>query len=226
MPAFNIHKFKANLTDLGTIQTNKFLVKINPWKLSDNKPGRDATEVLMFRAESIKMPGINLETLSTNRYGIGTSQKFPTNVSYNDIDITFLETRDLLIYGLFDEWINLGIFNHSRLLVDGYADSLQPNYALEYKEQYSTYIIIEVYNNEGTELPHDESTIKDSKREVTPTSKIVLLDAYPISINDNSLNWSDNNNLLKLSVRFNFKQYYITSKIESAFKTFPTRYLR
>jgi hypothetical protein len=220
MPAFNIHKFKANLTDLGTIQTNKFLVKINPWKLSDNKSvNSTSTEALMFRAESIKMPGINLETLSTNRYGIGTSQKFPTNVLYNDIDITFLETRDLLIYTMFDEWINAGIFNHSRLLADDYVDSLRPNYALEYKEKYSTYIIIEVYNNEGTELPHNESTIKDSKREVTPTSQIVLLDAYPISINDNSLNWSDNNNLLKLSVRFNFKQYYITSKIESRFKT-------
>ena len=190
---FNIAQFSSNLNDRGTLQTNKFMVRIPPPRII-GPTGLD--RILEYRANAVRIPGISFDLQNTFRYGVGPQQKFPTNVNITDIDITFVDTCKTDIWKRFFTWMN-GIFDFT-----GRSGGSQPSYKTEYKTYYETDLRIFVYDNDGN-----------------VANRIVLKEAFPTSLGDVSLSWSDNNQLYQFTVRFAFREWYFEGYNQRTFRS-------
>lgn len=182
MAGFNIAEFSTKINERGVLQNNKFLVKITKPSIFT---ADDFNRILEFRASNVKIPGVNFDVMTTYRYGVGPQQKTPTNVNFNDITISFIETDGNFIWKSFAWWVN-EIFDFSER-AEGVI-----KYTSEYKQYYASPTIrIEIYNNSGEKV-----------------NVVVLKEAYPISLNDIDLSWSNRNNLMMINVGFTFREWY------------------
>jgi hypothetical protein len=178
MVGFNIAEFSSKINDRGTIQNNKFLIKISFPAILVNVYNE---EDLVFRAASIEIPGVSFENTTSYRYGVGPQQKTPRNPNFNDISISFIEDERNAIWKFFSRWIN-EIFNFD-------ADS---KYVARYKSEYiSPNFEIEIYNNKGLKV-----------------TRVILTEAFPSSLGNVSLSWNDKNNHMMVKVGFSFTDWH------------------
>lgn len=203
---FNIQDFRNNISQGGVLQNNKFVVTITPTSLNgtrvpQNFSGGELTNAfLQFRAEEVKLPGASLEVFNNHRYGLGIQQKFPTNINFTDLNVTFLEDNEGRIYQYMTSWMN-SIFDHGAPSM-----GLISSYEVAYKDDYATDIFVSVYNNEGTYTgtPGTNSSIPDE-----PIVTVVFKEAYPIAVNDIPLSWENKSSLVKVSVTLAYTDFYI-----------------
>ena len=178
MAGFNIAEFSSKINDRGTIQNNKFLIKISFPAILVNVYNE---EDLVFRASSIEIPGVSFENTTSFRYGVGPQQKTPRNPNFNDISISFIEDEQNRIWKFFSRWTN-EIFNFD-------ADS---KYVARYKSEYiSPNFEIEIYNNKGLKV-----------------TSVILTEAFPSSLGNVGLSWSDKNSLMMVKVGFSFTDWH------------------
>jgi hypothetical protein len=183
MAGFNIAEFSSKINERGTIQNNKFLITITLPTIFINN-AISVQDTLTFRASSVKIPGINFNYLNSYRYAVGPEHKTPSNVSFNDISISFIEDKENSIWKFFNLWINQ-IFNFK-------PGNLGLKYTSNYKSNYvAPSFEIQVYNNDGTLV----NTVK-------------LVQAYPSSLSDIALSWNEKNNLMMINVGFSFTEWY------------------
>lgn len=190
---FNIANFSSHINRLGTVQTNKFMVRLKSPAIFGPT---EISRIYEYRASSVRIPGVNFDMQNTYRYGVGPQQKFPTNVNFSDIDVTFIDTERNDLWKHFTVWMN-GIFDYT-----GTRGGNEASYKVEYKQYYETEVQIHVFNNEGARV-----------------NLINLKDAFPSSLSDVSLSWSDNNKLYEFSVRFSFKEWYFENYDVSEFES-------
>jgi hypothetical protein len=179
---FNIADFSTHVKKFGTLQTNKYMVRLSPPQMFGPL---DIDRLYEYRANAVRIPGVNLDMQNVNRYGLGPQQKFPTNVNFTDVDITFVDMQKNELWKHFTKWVN-GIFDYT-----GRAGGDKATYNVEYKKYYETTVDIFVYDNDANLV-----------------NVIVLKEAFPNSINDVSLSWGENNRLYEFTVRFTFKEWY------------------
>lgn len=198
MNGFNIKDFASNLNRAGTLQTNKFDVLIYPPGLGAGFAGNIASpapgnvsDLLTYRAESVRMPGIVLDPTETRRYGVGPRHKFPTNVTFQDISINFLEDGRGSVHKFFYRWMSF-IFNFSGSSSSFQFGSItnQPSNSVRYKRDYAVPIEIRVYDNNGRKI-----------------NSITLLEAYPIALGDVNLSWAENNTLMHIGITFAYTRW-------------------
>jgi hypothetical protein len=204
--AFNIQNFTSNVNRYGVLQTNRYEVVFSPPAGLASSFGRDTSELLTYRADSVKMPGVNFANYETRRYGVGNVVKSPTNVQFSDIDISFIEAENQEVFDLFYKWSNL-IVNYGDPIagvpVSEVPGLLRQLYATNYKDTIVSKIVeIKIFNNRGT-----NKSVGNTPPPVIPTGIIELIDAFPISVTDNALSWSNNNNLFKVNVQFAFNHW-------------------
>ena len=211
MYGFDIERFKAYIEEDGILQTNKFDVSIflqGPlanYRINDqagnSDSNRQTSRDLTYRCVAASLPGMAMRTRDINRYGLGVHEKMPFSANYTDIDLTFVCDRFGLAYSFWYTWFNYifgmnGATSKSNVFGQTNNDNISKLrgsfYTAEYKDNYAATIMITVYDAEGIE-----------------GIKTTLLKAYPISINDISLNWGDNNNLVKLTVRMTFSEWVL-----------------
>ena len=190
---FNIAKFSGNLSKHGTLQTNKFYVDIPPPRIFSPS---EIQEVIRYRASSVRIPGVALVLQRVFRYGVGPEQKFPTNVNFTDININFIDTANKDLWKKFTVWFN-DMFDFTGLRGGGIA-----SYKTEYKQYYTTDIKIHIFDNEG------------KQRNV-----VVLMEAFPTTLSEVGLSWSDNNRVYEFSVGFAFRQWYYESYAVGEFES-------
>lgn len=199
---FNIAEFSANISDYGVLQPNKYYVYFSTPKglynsvisPTGNILGALTTNYLaQMRAEQARLPGVNMLTIDNQRYGIGTVQKMPYGAQFTDTSFTFVMDRNGQLYQYFYAWLTEIVdFNGAGQVVNGnqrYVSS-QPSYLMGYKDGYATDIYIVVFDNTGI-----------------PVKVITLYQAYPNSMNEISLDWNNQNSLMKLTVGFTFKEW-------------------
>ena len=201
--AFNIETFKSNIGQNGFLQSNKYdlgisfdnglsnLLNLNIGSQGNSPKFTDITKDLSYRCSNAVLPGVALRTIDSNRYGLGIIEKMPYTGNYTDISLTFICDRFGLTYNFWYAWINY-IFS-----VNGHDTTSQapvalnrPYYTTEYKDNYAATFTIKVYDNSGN-----------------TALKYSLYRAFPISINDTSVSWGDNNNLLKLTTTISFREW-------------------
>lgn len=180
---FNIRDFSSHINRTGTVQTNKFYVEIaSPNIFAPSEIQR----TIKYRASSVRIPGVNLDVLNSYRYGVGPNEKFPTNVNFQDVSISFIDTGNIDLWKYFYSWMN-GIFDYT-----GSSGGSQPSYKTEYKDYYATDLFIYVMDNSGKLV-----------------NVVGLKEAYPIGLDNVGLSWSDNNKLYEFNVNFTFREWYV-----------------
>lgn len=153
-----------------------------------------AERMIYLRSEQVKIPGVTIVGSDNKRYGVGVQQKMPHNVQFSDISMTFVADQEGTIYRYFYSWINQIVdFNGTT----NYAG--RSSYMLGYKDDYVTDIYIFVYDNYGN---------------VSKT--ITLYDAFPISMNEISLDWNATNTVMKINVNFSYKEWSVDN-VNTAF---------
>jgi hypothetical protein len=184
---FNIKDFSAHINRYGTLQTNKFAVEIFPPAIFN--PLEFERNTMTYRASSARIPGVSLDLQRVMRYGVGPEQKFPTNVNFTDISITFIDTVENTLWKRFATWIN-AIFDFT-----GPSGGSEASYATEYKKNYASHAIkIYVYDTYDT-----GNATKNT---------IVLKEAFPVSLSEVGVSWSENNKLYEFTVGFTFREWY------------------
>lgn len=183
MQGFNITQFSSHLRKTGTLQTNKFIVRIVPPKVMGQ--ASDLEKLLQFRTEQATVPGVTLDTQNVNRHGMGPRQKFATNVAFSDMPIVFLDDADNTIWKYITLWIN-GAFDF------GAAFGSSSLYMTEYKQNYATDITVEVYDNMGY-----------------PVTAVLLREAFPVDCSEVSLSWGDQGTLFRVAARFAYTSWTI-----------------
>jgi hypothetical protein len=207
--AFNISDFKSNIEKTGVLQTNKYDVLVSLPKAFGNLNIRSADgsttsmvnegiKDLTYRCVNASLPGIALRTNDINRFGIGITEKMPFSAGYTDVSLTFLMDKSGAAYKFWYTWLNY-IFGtngeETNSNIFGSLNTLNNRrsfYTAEYKDNYAGTIQIKVYDTSGN-----------------VSLVTTLLKAYPTSMNDVSLNWSDNNNLIKLTITITFREWVL-----------------
>lgn len=198
--AYKITDMISTIAKNGVLQTNKYLVLLTPpvglQGADINGAGTGGTAALLqIRAEQAKLPGVLIQTSDINRYGVGPTQKMPYNVQFTDTSLTFIADRNGEIYRFFYSWMNT-IFNFSGIN----GQNTQANYKVGYKDSYSTNMQIYVHDNYGNVI-HIVSMMK----------------AYPVSFNEISLGWANQNELMKLTIGITFRDW----KLEDVSASIP-----
>ena len=204
---FNARDFQAYIADTGVLQTNKYDVQIT---LDGTLGGlsisgtdgstmnvNSGTDDMLYRCVSAALPGLSMRTADVNRFGIGVSEKMPFSANYTDISLTFLMDRYGTQYNFWYTWFNYifgisGEENSSNIFGRVSTTNGRSFYTAEYKDNYSATITVTVYDLEGQ-----------------PNLQTTLLKAYPVSINEVPLSWTDNNNLIKLTTTLTFREWVL-----------------
>jgi len=182
MAGFNIQKFSDTMNQKGSIQDNKFLVEIQLPRLFTSEPV--LTRLLSYRASNVSIPGLTFDLQTIARYGIGPQTKLPTNVNLTDISMTFIDTGNAEIWKFFNWWMN-EIFDISGRPSGNVFTSQYPAY------YQSPLVQIQVFNNSGDKV-----------------LAVNLIKAFPISVSEIPLSWDSKNQLMMVTVRFTFRQWY------------------
>ena len=147
----------------------------------------DSTRTLQFRAESVSVPGVSLQTQDVRVHGTGIVQKMPFNAVFDDISVTFLADSKDDVYKYFYSWMNNiidfgGTFNFLS----------RSTYEMNYKTDYVCDFYIFVYDNQGKLV-----------------KQIVLTEAFPVAITEIPMDWNDVNRPMKFTVRFAYKEWSV-----------------
>lgn len=201
--SFNINRFKDNISGYGYIKNNKFEVFVQAPPILQNSTlninGRetsikDINNLLRYRIDQVRAPGVSLLSSDLNRYAIGPTQKMPYNAQYFDTTFSVLVDQNTDLWDFWYNWIN-AIFNFNGQEANGnnlITGGRIPTYTLKYKDQYSTTMMIVIYNDFG-------ETVKT----------INLYDAFPSSVREVPLGWNDQQGLMRLAVSITYSQFSI-----------------
>ena len=197
---FNINTFKTNIEDFGYLKTSYFQVTITPPPIlqdSANYNNNEAASIntiiqnISFRGDQIKIPGIVLNTVDINRYGVGPTQKMPISAQFDEISFSMISDDSGDIWQFWHNWAK-GIFDFTGA---AYASKGNPNrlatYTNEYRDNYATTIEIKIFDDYGN-----------------LAQTIDLYEAYPSAVRDVPFSWGDQN-ILKVNVNLTFKEYTI-----------------
>ena len=192
-----LNNFHAEMRKAGVARTNLFEVRIGiPKTLAGSTTD---TSKLSLYAEGAVIPGRTLSTVDIPRFGYGPNDKIPYSMQFNDVTLQFFGDGQGEIYKFFYNWqhsIVRGDYNVSANVFDRGSKTA---FEVEYKDQYKVDIDVVVFNESGDEVL---------------VSK--LIDAFPVSVPDISLSWSESS-MMQFSVTFAFFQ----ARLENA-ETSPT----
>lgn len=110
------------------------------------------------------------------KFGSNPTEKHAYHTTYNDIEMSFIVSEDMSEKKFFDAWMNL----------------INPtaSFDFNYRDDYITDFYVFQYDGSQT----------------VRTYSIALIDAFPISVNQLDLDWS-NDNIHKLSVTFAYRYW-------------------
>lgn len=204
---FNIEKFRSSIAKHGYLDNNSFEVYVQPPRILQNSSivnqgtpvnVGEITKNLSFRIDQVRAPGISIMSADINRYVIGPTQKMPYNAQFQEVNISVLGDHFCEFWQFWYHWTR-SVFQFNADTNGG-----TPNYTANYKEDYSSIIMILIYDHYGNLI-----------------QKINLFDAFPTAIREIPLSWGDSN-LMKINVSIAYTEYVIEgSSQESNIKTEP-----
>ena len=132
---------------------------------------------LSLQCESAELPGKSILTADAKVYGPG--YKVPYQTQYNDISLNFLATNEFYERKLFDRWLEAIMP----------SDTNNLRFAKGNNTRYMTNIKVVQYDDFIKQI-----------------YAVELIDAFPIGIASQQLNWSEDN-FHRLSVQFSYQKY-------------------
>ena len=185
--AFNVSDFRANVIGDGSRSVSKqshFEVVINlPRRIELSTRSRAAFDSFRFRVESAELPGRAIQTFNHKTTGYGLASKFGYDVTYADVNLTFLCGADLGEKSFFQAWQSAVIGNHTR------NQDIRKHQSLGYYDDYVGSVGIIQYNEQGEAV-----------------YSMALAEAYPVVVNSLPLSWTSEE-LHRLTVQIAYKHF-------------------
>jgi hypothetical protein len=192
----NINNFLSELNYRdGAMPTNRFKVLIPiPEVLVQDGSQQDARSI-EFWCQSVTFPGYQIMTHNVRRHTYGPNEARPYVGNFQQVQLVFISDGASEMLNFFHTWTQyiiphdstFGIRTNSRYDAGGDA----PVYHVNYKDSYTTDIIIDLYNHAN---------------EVTKS--ISLREAFPVNINPITFDWSDNNHYTNFTVFIEFLDWF------------------
>jgi hypothetical protein len=177
MPA-NINSFVSSFTS-DVARPSRFDVAIYaPTAISNYYGMLQSGPGLNLRCESANLPGRTFGTVE-QKFGSNPSLKYPIHSSYNDMDLTFIVSGDMSERTFFDIWL----------------EYINPTTTFDFNYKLGTGL----NTNDGFAAPYIIVSQYDVNNNLTYA--VQLYNAYPISVNQMDLDWS-NDSYHKLTVAF------------------------
>lgn len=155
---------------------------------TNTKLGVTESQTLRLYAESVNLPGVNIGTGETRRYGFGPNVRYAKDVSFNDVAVSFIGDGAGVILKVFSNWMN-GIVKFDQTISPASGESTP--FFFRYKKDYvAPQFAITVFNER-----RDEVAVYN------------LEDAFPTSISDINLNWGSTNQLARFTVNFTYTRW-------------------
>lgn len=201
---FNIQAFKDNFLKEGYLQNNKYELIVTPPRTiinstlnnnnNENVNLNRISRMIAFRAEAVRAPGLALISIDNARYGVGPVQKYPVTASFNEIGVSIICDKNSFIWQFWYNWLKT-IFNFS-ITEDATSGAVNriATYDAKYKDDYSTDILIGIFDLEGN-----------------LTQQIKLYEAFPTTMKDIDLSWSATNELIRIDIMITFREFSIIS---------------
>lgn len=190
-----IEQSRAGIRKWGIEKPSLTYVGFTPPKIFDDVVPDSRTivrDLVSLRAERVATPGVQINTSTVRRYGVGPMEKMPHTASFGDMGISFIGDARGVIHQFFYAWMR-GIVGFHDVPRNGPAnDSLygfQP-YEVGYRKNYSTIIDIITYD----EIQEKIGTIK-------------LYNAYPIAVGEIARSWDSVNDLVRIPVTFAYTHW-------------------
>lgn len=198
-------EFRQAIRRNGLFKENRFIVSlVVPRSLLTRQfSSREYRKTTNLLARSISFPGRQLSTTETN---FGASRTVAYRPLYTQADMTFLLSRDLRERALFEAW---------QSMITDPVSYLNTHYYKEYVGKITIYTVSDKISLTSAilnqidaldDIRGDDAAYK--KLEIT--SKIILEDAWPVTIGDMPLSAESQDSLAHMSVNFAFRKY--TSK--------------
>ena len=206
--AFNAEAFRGNLANQRPASPNIFKVTISMPPIFNSalaakvgaKTGKDWSQVFRdttFRCEIAQLPGRQIATQKRDHAGL--SRDVPIGLTYNTIQLSFIEGKAFRMRELFDAWQEI-IFTerNGRMYEVPY-----------YNEIVSPTISIQAYSQDGN-----------------LQKTYVLFNAYPVAVAPQQLGWANNNQYLSVPVEFSFQFWQTFNQDAVGNQTQPTQYIQ
>lgn len=202
MATFDINAFKTEIWNNGVIRPHSYYAFFGiPNSL--RRAGFTDTKQLSMRCESASLPDVTLGTQEILRYGYGPMESAPYTAVFTGATMTFVLDRTSRIYRYFYLWLNTIVnFNTSNGMdrpllmkqsnINSNFNNLKP-YEVGYKDDITTDIVISV---------QDEFA--------RPVIQTTLYKAYPKAMNAIDLNWASQDDVVKVSIPFTFRDFSTT----------------
>jgi len=195
---FNINEIRSTVTGQGGLLfSSHFFVVIRApkWALSgSDSQTSDTKNVLPFLCSSAELPGISVTTSNNRRQGIGIVEKRPTDISFNQINLSFMVDGRGLVFNFFQKWMqNINNLNTAMSPNNSY-NQLKIN-EFGYPDDFETTVDLYHFNSAGDEI-----------------LKYTLYNAFPASISNVAVDW-DRTEILRLPVFLNYK-YFTTEAFD------------
>lgn len=189
--------FYASLRTKSLQRTNLFHVRILPPQVildSYNNDYTNAYRSIEMYAESVNLPGVNFTTTQNRRQGIGYQQKYVSDVTFNDLTVSFINNGDMDMSILFSDWMNSIVRFNEYVEVPTPDVTQKLPYEFEYKSQY---IAGDFY-----------IAVFDERRDWV--SEYRILEAFPISMSDISMNWNSTDEFARFTVNFAYSFWNVS----------------
>lgn len=176
----------------GTLNLGKDLIRMVGFKEAEH---------ISLLAESASIPGRQL--LTTEHRLFGTVRKMPYGVLYEDFTVTFICTNSMVERLFFDLW-------HQMIMNSG-------SQYMEFYDNYVGSIIIQKLSNflpskvKVSDEPGKEKEVGIEQGSATKIGQALstwkLIEAYPVSVQAQELNYGDND-YLRLTVQFSYAKWH------------------
>jgi len=180
---FNVQNIISSLSKQGFARTSHFEVQLTgPY-------GLDAERDMLYRADTVALPGRSITTVDTKFTNYGPMNKVPYGQVYGDATVTFLLSEDMREKEYFEIWqdkmVGTGAFTQSQ------SRFSNATFNTKYFDQYAGIVTVRQYGA-GGEL----------------RSIHQLVEAYPIMMGEIQMGWGDDSPA-KLAITFAYRYYRV-----------------
>jgi len=204
---FAINRFRQQFSKDGYLRPHSYEVQVAmPAGLTQagvmfgtqtgSKNISDMSRMLAMRVHECRTPSPTLEWAEVRRYGISPEQEMPFNVKFSDVWFGCVCDKGGIIWNFWHQWMNyIYKFSPRYNAQGGGGFNIGPGtaYTLHYKQDYATNIAIDLYDQVGN-----------------LAIEYILNYAFPLSIREIPLSWSDVGNLVEIEVIIGYKDYSVS----------------
>jgi hypothetical protein len=195
---FNLNSFMTDIRTRGVVRPHSFLVVIDPpFALLSKNYSASYMKRIVIRCEAASLPSMALTTQEFMRYGYGSLETIPYNVSFEPVNLSFILDSQAEIYSFWYRWLNSIVnFNFSGGIggTIEYGNVNMKAYEVGYKANYASKIHILLYNEESKNI-----------------IEVTLHQAFPSALSEVSLNWESNNEIVKLNVPISYRDFSVST---------------